>query len=352
MNSYIYTGDMLTGVVDNADGSSTHYTVDKTHVNFESILLAVKEGRFSDIPDLVSVAKAVNQFGKGSVVVDEDEGVIRYNGEVVHNSLTQRVMQMVGEGFTVEPFINFLNNLMQNPSKRAVDELYKFLEYGKLPITEDGCFLAYKRVRDDFYDCHSGTVLNKMASQLTEAEHAKLPYTTNNGVTVELVDGVVTVSMVRNKVDDRSEHTCSYGLHFCSLDYLSSFWGDHVMVLKINPADVVSIPVDYNNTKGRCAMYQVVGEYKGNLKEHAFDKSVVELGETEDTDELEWEDYDVDYPEVLNETDFVEGYLAGYTEGRQGMYQQYTNFNAKDDYDYGYADGYKDGKNHRKRKYT
>ena len=54
--------------------------------------------------------------------------------------------------------------------------------------------------------------------------------------------------------------TCSYGLHFCSEGYLRHFGGDRVVILKINPRDVVSIPTDYNNTKGRCCRYEVIGE--------------------------------------------------------------------------------------------
>ena len=33
-----------------------------------------------------------------------------------------------------------------------------------------------------------------------------------------------------------------------------------MVILKINPRDVVSIPTDYNNTKGRTCRYEVVGE--------------------------------------------------------------------------------------------
>ena len=32
------------------------------------------------------------------------------------------------------------------------------------------------------------------------------------------------------------------------------------MILKINPADVVSIPTDYNASKGRACRYEVIGE--------------------------------------------------------------------------------------------
>jgi hypothetical protein len=39
------------------------------------------------------------------------------------------------------------------------------------------------------------------------------------------------------------------------------------MILKINPRDVVAIPADYNNTKGRCCRYEVIGEYTENWRE-------------------------------------------------------------------------------------
>jgi hypothetical protein len=91
-------------------------------------------------------------------------------------------------------------------------------------------------VREDFKDIHSGTFDNSVGA---------------------------ICEMERNTVDDNKEQTCSAGLHFCSQEYLPNFGsgrGDHVMILKINPRDVVSIPVDYNNSKGRCCRYEVIGE--------------------------------------------------------------------------------------------
>ena len=40
------------------------------------------------------------------------------------------------------------------------------------------------------------------------------------------------------------------------------------MILKINPANVVAIPADYNNTKGRCCEYEVAGEYTEDWRKH------------------------------------------------------------------------------------
>ena len=38
------------------------------------------------------------------------------------------------------------------------------------------------------------------------------------------------------------------------------------MVVKINPRDVVSIPEDYDNAKGRCCRYEVVGVYNDDVQ--------------------------------------------------------------------------------------
>jgi hypothetical protein len=83
--------------------------------------------------------------------------------------------------------------------------------------------------------------------------------------------------MERNAVDDNKDVTCSAGLHFCSRSYLDHFGGDRIMILKINPADVVSIPSDYNDAKGRACRYEVIGELEGETKtapEKAFTAAV------------------------------------------------------------------------------
>jgi len=71
--------------------------------------------------------------------------------------------------------------------------------------------------------------------------------------------------MHRNQVCDDKDNVCSYGLHFCSIGYLPHYASSdgtcRTMIVKINPRDVVSIPRDHNNSKGRCCRYEVVGEY-------------------------------------------------------------------------------------------
>jgi hypothetical protein len=91
------------------------------------------------------------------------------------------------------------------------------------------------------------------------------------------------VEMERNRVDDNKDNTCSTGLHFCGMSYLNHFGGERTVIVKVNPADVVSIPSDYNGAKGRACRYEVVGEL-GVEPEDAFDKPVQEMSNNQSYD--------------------------------------------------------------------
>jgi hypothetical protein len=262
MVTYILTS---TGVSLFVNGKPLNISQD--HPKFLEIMEVVKSGELDAeerIQELVDVAM---NAAKQEVVIEgvaiRDDGVVTLDGRPLDNSLTRRMVRMKAEGFDLKPMANFLVRLSKNPSYRARQELYTFLEVGQLPLTPDGCFLAYKVVRPDYKDYHSGTFDNSVGC---------------------------VVSMPRYEVDDDSGHTCSAGLHFCSLDYLQHFGGrdGHVMILKVDPADVVSIPADYNNTKARCCRYEVVGEYTDYRRDHplpAWDQSVVD--DPEDGDDFE-----------------------------------------------------------------
>jgi len=227
-HSYLIQGKNIVVVIDNKP-----YTVTSTHIGYEKLKQAIKDSDWDTVKSVVDPAREILAYGKGLVAVQGSR--VFYKDREMVGVITQRLIDMYQEGFPVEPLILFMENLMQNPSKRAVEELYTFLEKGKLPITPDGHFLAYKKVRQDFMDIHSGTMLNAPGQ---------------------------VVEMARNEVDDDQNRTCSSGLHFCSKDYLDHFGGSdsRTVILKINPADVVSIPADYNATKGRACRYEVMGE--------------------------------------------------------------------------------------------
>jgi hypothetical protein len=86
--------------------------------------------------------------------------------------------------------------------------------------------------------------------------------------------------MPRNMVNDNPNKTCSVGLHFASLEYIRGFHGGNPIVLvEIDPADVVSIPVDYNNQKGRCCKYKVIAIHDKGDDSEIYDSPVVDPDE-------------------------------------------------------------------------
>ena len=68
-----------------------------------------------------------------------------------------------------------------------------------------------------------------------------------------------TLEMDRQAVDNNREQTCSTGFHGASWDYASTYSGDTLIMIKVNPRDIVAIPKDYNNMKFRCCRYEVMG---------------------------------------------------------------------------------------------
>jgi len=273
---YIVQGSNITVVI-----GTTPHTVSKNHIAYNKLLNAIKSSDWDTVQDIIEPKKVVLNFGQGNIEIQGEQ--IFWKGRDMHTAITKRMVAMIQEDFPVDPLVAFMENLMENPSKRAVTELYGFLEKNTLPITSDGCFLAYKKVRADYLDCYSRSVLNKPAVYMTDEDKATLAEAVGkrNEVTVEVVDGVTVVSMDRNAVDDDQNRTCSTGLHFCSRDYLRVFGGERIVILKINPRDVVSIPNDYNDSKGRCARYEIVDEIDKDKADEAFAKSVQEAAEKE-----------------------------------------------------------------------
>jgi len=241
-NTTTQTAVIITGsgkIAATIDGVS--YTIDTDHPKYQQALNAIRQKDWTGFVNIVNISKQVQSYFDGTNVEVKD-GSINYHGQIIHNTLTKRILNFMRDGLPHEPLLNFFKNLMDNPSKRAVDELYDFLEAGELPITEDGHFLAFKNVRSNYKDIHSGTFDNSVGK---------------------------VCEMPRNGVDEDKDRTCSAGLHFCSISYLPSFMdsdGGKTMIVKINPKDVVAIPADYNNTKGRTCRYEVVAEYKDDWR--------------------------------------------------------------------------------------
>lgn len=276
-------------------------TITEGQPNYHEIREAIKAKDMALVEKLINVADTVQQYMADKITIRH--GQVFYGGEEIKGAVVDRIIDMMAEGFDHEPMVKFLENLMQNPSKRAVDELYGFLEDTALPITEEGHFLAYKKVREDYKDFYTGTMDNSVGQIL---------------------------EMPRNRVDEDKDRTCSAGLHFCSLSYLRHYQGDRgrVVIVKINPCDVVAIPSDYNNAKGRACRYEVIGEHTSQVEE-AFKGPVYYEKSNDsnwsDSEDDSWDDDDFeneDHDE--EESDWTWDSDSAYDEGWDRGNSQYT----------------------------
>jgi len=226
--------------------------------DFDALMLALDPSR-----------KFLNLYAKYEQIEVKD-GSVFVDGDVIQSVVADRIINFLADGIDCLPIFKFITRLQLNPSKRAVDELYTFLEHKNLPYTESGTFLAYKAVRNDFTDKHSGKFFNGVGEVL---------------------------SMPRNKVDDDKNVGCSYGFHAGTLKYASEFacGSDKMVLVEIDPADVVSIPTDCEFQKLRTCRYKVVAEYERPLDEHVYE-SRFSTENDDDVDE-EWEDDELSCPE-------------------------------------------------------
>ena len=215
----------------NVDGKI--HSISQDHPSYEHIREAIARNDINAIIHCIDL--------KTNIVKDFTDNITFKNGEIfyknvaIKNSLTKKIIRFYEQNLPVKPLIMFLENLVLNPSPYIVNELDLFFEKSNIALTEDGHFLAYKRIRQNWKDFHTDAINNSIGS---------------------------VVTMNRSDVNSNRDHTCSHGLHVCSKSYLSVFQNGmgRIVIVKVNPRDVVSIPSDYHNQKMRCCKYQVIGE--------------------------------------------------------------------------------------------
>lgn len=234
LNALIKTDESITAVIDGVPKTMT-----QNHPSFTEALTCLATGDIDTLDTLFDVSTSITRkFDSDGVEgIEIADGVIYYDGEPIHNYVVDRIFEFMQEGLPFKPVAQFLSKLMENPSRRAVEELYKFLEHKNLPICEDGDFLAYKSVREDYKDHHSGTFYNGVGEVL---------------------------EMPRNAVCDDADVGCSFGFHAGSYEYAKNFCcgNSRLVIVKINPADVVSVPKDCDCQKLRTSRYEVVKDFE------------------------------------------------------------------------------------------
>ena len=214
--------------------------VDEDHPNYVEIANCLETATEDELEVMTNVKQAKEAYvvrsGDGRATVAD--GVVMFDGEPVHNVITNRIQDHMRANVPFDNLLRFLENVEDNPSSTSREELYDFLENTGLPITEDGCFLAWKGVDSEFMDKWSGE------------------YDNSPGKSPE---------MPRRNVDDNRDRGCSHGLHVGAPKYAKDYAGTgRVILVKVNPKDAVSVPKDSSCQKLRCCTYEVLREVESD----------------------------------------------------------------------------------------
>ena len=204
-----------------------------------------------------------------------DDGLIYVGTDPIPTVLGKRLVEFSECGLInqAKALVLFWENCKLNSNQRARTDLYAFLEHNGIPITSDGCFVAYRGVTRNMegklVDCYTGTFCNEVGS---------------------------IVEMERHLCDPDPEVTCSKGLHVAAFDYAASF-GTVLLEVKVNPKDVVAIPTDYNGQKMRTCRFEVLSI---NQEKEILDTPLYDYDDDYDDDDYDdgytKEDYDEVYP--------------------------------------------------------
>ena len=358
MISTSITNNSATIVITDVTGKSTVYTLNRTHNNYDDVIDAIRNNDEAAIHELCNMSKSIENFAEGKVRVDN--GHVYYGCLLLEGIVVDRILGFIKHKLPVQPLLRFINKLYENPSSRAINELYKFLEHKNMPITPSGNFLAYKGVQTDYFSKSSG-IIEVIRGKVVNGK-------IYNGIGEE-------IEVKRNQVCDDKDIGCSKGLHAGSVKYATDFGQcGKVVVVEINPSDVVSIPTDYECQKLRACAYKVVGEFEVPLNDNYCDTyfsggiygdGCSDCDDEEDdlqSDDSSYEEayrvgydaghdgeiYDSIYngPIELTHHQFniwKDNYTNGYIDGESDNLQEENEFEAL--YDVGYASGYRDGHN-------
>ena len=139
-----------------SDGSMA--PIPKENPMYKAVVGLLAKHKYTEVADAVDVASKIKKASDGKFYVLD--GLVWIDGESLPDTLSKRLIGFAEANLPTDSLEKFWANLKLNPSLRSKEHLYAFLDHNNIPLTEDGCFIAYKRVDTDFKDCYSHTFDN------------------------------------------------------------------------------------------------------------------------------------------------------------------------------------------------
>lgn len=259
------------------------HVIDSQHPNFYRAVKAARDGDNETLASVLDILGSVAEALEGSGLYLVDSTVYN-NGLPLPEALSSKIISVLRQKGNVTALVRFAKRLDENTSANSRNQLYTFIEKYGLTIDDDGNFIAYKGVRA------TGEVglyrsLNSGYGVVDGVEYAdaQLP---------QRVGSVVSVP--RNRVDDSVDIGCSFGLHAGTWEYASTFGNGATLTVRIDPANVVSVPRDCEYQKIRCSEYIVIATTESKWTRSVVWDGTPDYSDYIDDDEDAWEDGDFD----------------------------------------------------------
>lgn len=258
------------------------YTFNESHVKYNELVDHVMYGNVDEFLNILDAGKMISNWSQGDF--EFRDGYLYFQNEQVAQDPTNRIIELIKNKYPHGPMLNYLSNLYQNVSQRAVKESYKWSSHKGLPITEDGMLVGYKGVI-----VYNGIPTQDIMGRELTTGCLVDKYT---GRTFRNNIGDVC-SMNRRQVCDDHTVACSAGLHVGTYEYASDWAGPGgvVVLVKFNPKDIVSVPSDCNCQKLRVSSYEVISIARDRLEDVVYHEDELD----NDYEEEEDDDYDYEY---------------------------------------------------------
>ena len=200
------------------------------HPMFKKIVARVRRKAFGGIEKLFSFKDVIEKCFNVEIKNGEQ---LFYKGILVNNVLTQKIIKSMADGTPYKPYVKLLNNLMQNPSALCREQLFNYIEKYGLAIDSNGWVYGYKAVDKNLVSKYDG----------------KTKYAIGQATKVD-----------RNKCATSETDACGYGLHLGETSYVLDYGrgDDRYLLLKFNPKDGISCPMDCSYKKLRvCSLVPI-----------------------------------------------------------------------------------------------
>lgn len=215
---------------------------------FEKIDQMMLKNQVNEIESqFLDIKKRIESFTKGSATIVNGKVMLKGDSVEMPEAIVKKLVELETNQDDFLPLLRFWRKLKENPSENSRKQLYTYMMANKMNITEQGDIVFEKGVRrkaggapDQLVDGHTGDVDYSIGK---------------------------VVSMSREKVNDNPNETCSRGLHVAPPDYVRQFYKQDIIIeCIVDPKDVVSVPVDYNQRKVRVCRLQVMGYAKKSVR--------------------------------------------------------------------------------------